>query len=367
VSPRRAPDRADVVAGEAGAVAVLDTTAQLLQALGGDYAEEGAREAPDPAEALTRRARAKLATDAIVGELCRLGSETPLRHAYLRTMGCATELTQEGAKLTGRYCGNRWCGVCNRIRTAKLRTAYTPVLLEWGDAHFVTVTVPNVPRRELHATVRRLIQAVREIANNIRRTDRLEWRAVRKLEVTFNAERRDFHPHVHLVVKGQAQSRTFVKRWLERFPDANAGAQDVRPATGEGAMRELFKYLTKQTVRVDGRVTTAPARALDAIYVSVRGLRTIQPMGFKVKGEPDEVTDEDATLELDATITAPREHAVWRWCGTDWVDPTTGELLTGWEPEARIYGLIANVMRDAWPPGEKPPPDPRPPGIRIVT
>lgn len=365
------PDRLNAVAGAvavAGAPAVLDTTAQLLQTPWPDDAPPDCGvDATDPAEAepidlaatLTRRAKAKATTDAIVAGLLRLGTETPLRFAYARTAGCAAELTQDGKTITGRYCGNRWCGVCNRIRTAKLRTAYAPELVTWTDAYFVTLTVPNVKASKLGDTVRTLIKAVRRIANDVRRTDRLTWRAVRKVEVTYNPERRDYHPHLHLIVRGEAQARTLLKRWRDRFPEANGAAQDVRKADPEKSMLELFKYLTKQTIVVDGAVTAPPARALDVIYRAVRKLRTVQPMGFTVKGAPDEVTDDDATLELDASTPADGRHVVWTWAAslTDWVDMTTGECLTAWEPDAATRETIANITRDAFPAGERPPPD----------
>ena len=51
-------------------------------------------------------------------------------------------LLQEGGKLSAKYCGNRWCLVCNSIRTAKLFAAYGPTLRSWEDAHFVTLTIP---------------------------------------------------------------------------------------------------------------------------------------------------------------------------------------------------------------------------------
>lgn len=347
------PDRLNAVAvagaGERGPV-VLDTVAQLPEA-----------PKTDAATTLQKRAKSKARTESVVEGLVALDSgahkafkyTNTLHYGYASTLRCAGVLSQLDGKVTGRYCGNRWCAVCNRIRTAKLRTAYAPELASWPDAQFVTLTVPNVPSEQLHDAVREMLKAVRMIADSIRRTDGLAWKAVRKLEVTYSTKRRDYHHHLHLLVAGKAQADALVRRWLAMFPEANAGAQKVVPCVGPNAMLELFKYLTKQTVKdADGRVTAPPARALDCIYRAVRKLRTIQPMGFTVAPKTDVVQDEDAVIELDASTPAPAmrsEPVRWEWFTTltDWVDLTTGEVLSGYEPTPDEVRTLQRIRADA--------------------
>lgn len=282
-----------------------------------------------------------------------MGKETPLRFGYASTLRCANLLRQTDGKVTGKYCGNRWCTVCNRIRTAKLRTAYAPELAGWADAQFVTLTIPNVQGQHLHSAVREMLAKVRLIADNIRRTDKLSWRAIRKLEVTYSLRHRNYHPHLHLLVAGKAQADALVCRWLATFPDANPAAQKVVPCAGPNAMAELFKYLTKQTVKdADGKTTAPPARALDAIYRAVRKLRTIQPMGFTVAANAGAVQDEDAAIELDASTPAPAartELVEWEWLPTltDWVDLTTGEVLSGYDPTPEEASTLHRIRADA--------------------
>lgn len=344
--PAGAPDRLrersdrDAVAGAAGAgaVAVLDTTAQL---------RHPAAAKSDVGGILTRRAKSKLLTGATLDRLIGLGiGTTPLYKAYVRSRDCAAALVQEDGKLTGRYCGNRWCLICNRIRTAKLRTAYAPILSEWEQPYFVTLTVPNVLAAQLNATVRNMQKVLRSCVHAIRRTDRLEWQAVRKVEVTYNERRGDFHPHYHLVVRNEAAARVLVKRWLERYPGTNAAAQDVRAADPRNVMAELFKYLTKMVQKSKrGDVSSMPAWALDTIFKALRGLRTIQPMGFKVAAAVEDVTDDDAALELTSTVAAAIGNAYWTWHDelTDWVNEMTGELLTGYDPSASMRTILEAV------------------------
>lgn len=343
----------------AGAGAVLDTTAQLPEGPQPDAATTLLESPqPDAATTLRKRAKAKARTEAVVEGLAGLGTETPLRRSYARTLLCANILRQADGKVEGKYCGNRWCVVCNRIRTAKLRTAYAPELATWADAQFITLTIPNVQGKQLHSVVRELVKTVRLLADSIRRTDRLSWKAVRKLEVTYSTARRDYHPHLHLLVAGKAQADVIVRRWLATFLEANPAAQKVVPCAGPTAMAELFKYLTKQTVKdADGKTTAPPARVLDTIYKAVRKLRTIQPMGFTVAAAADVVQDEEGTIELDESTPAPLARTApveWQWLTTltDWVDFSTGEVLSGYEPTAEEASTLRRIRAAASPPDD---------------
>jgi hypothetical protein len=274
--------------------------------------------------------------------------QSPLRFSYASTVRCAAALTQDGATITGKYCRQRWCLVCNRIRTAKLIGAYLPEMATWADPHFVTLTIPNVDGAQLHATVREMLATMPRLARAIRRTDGLALRAIRKLEVTWSSTRRTYHPHLHLIVDGRSQADALVRRWLAVYPTATTKAQDVRTCTGPAAMKELFKYFTKLLVKgMDGERTAPPPRVLDTMFKAVKGLRTFQPMGFVVA----KVHDDD-TLTLDADTTSPdakRERTEWEWASAlaDWVDYSTGEVLSGYEPPATMRALVERIRRDA--------------------
>jgi hypothetical protein len=257
---------------------------------------------------------------------------------------------QEGVKVQGKYCRQRWCLVCNRIRTAKLIGAYLPEMASWTAPHFVTLTIPNVQGRELHGVVREMLAAIRPIARAIRHTDGLELKAVRKLETTYNTGRRDYHPHLHLIVNSREAADALVRRWLKVFPAAAGKAQDVRRCAGEGAMRELFKYFTKLVVKgLDGERTAPHPLVLDTIFKAVKGLRTFQPMGFVSRVK---VSADDEALELDAGTVSPippdaRGRIRWQWVGDDWMDYGSGELLSGFTPNDGMRELVKRITADA--------------------
>lgn len=310
--------------------------------------------AGDARERLRKRARAKGLSQAVAERLVGLGDSTPLRHSYMATLACAGTLRQDGATLAGKYCGNRWCLVCNRIREAKLCLAYGPELKSWGDAWFLTLTLPNVKGAALHAEVRRILKDLKAVCRAVRRTDGFAFRAVRKIEITWSLSRGDYHPHLHLVIDSRAAGDAMLGRWLAMHPNASPTAQDIRPATD---LVELFKYTTKLCTKIDGKQTTPPARVLDTIFKALRGLRSVQPMGFKVAPAVEVVSDADGTLELDASTPAPLAMAQpteWEWLGgavQDWVNLETGEVLADHTPtpaHQRLLANIANVPDDAY-------------------
>jgi hypothetical protein len=220
----------------------------------------------------------------------------------------------------------------------------------WPDPHFVTLTIPNVEGLQLHAAIRKMLAMVPRLARAIRRTDGLEFRAVRKIETTYSPRRRDYHPHLHLIVSNGPAADALVRRWLAVNPDANPDAQDVRRCEGPKASVELFKYFTKLIVKgLDGERTAPPPRVLDTIFKAVKGLRTFQPMGFVSRVTVD-ATDE--TLELDAGTLSPippdsRGRIHWRWIGDDWMDYGTGELLSGFTPSDKERELVNRITADA--------------------
>jgi hypothetical protein len=284
----------------------------------------------------------------------------PLEKSYRNTIYCAHRLVQEGDQLradvaggAGGYCGNRWCLVCSRVRIARAITRYAPAIEGWRG-YMVTLTIPNVGAAELPGAIEGMHRAFTAAKRAIKRTDRITFRALRKLECTHNQVRGDFHPHFHVIVDGEAGARALVRRWLEAYPEAVAAAQDVRPC-GAGSAKELFKYFTKLVTKVQtkggaviSRVT--PPEALDVIFRAMRGRRVWQPVGFKAPP----ATDEDAPIGTDGDTEAPeyRARTVWTWeqGATDWVDRGTGECLTGYKPAEGFRRFVDGISSPPPPP-----------------
>ncbi len=330
--PRRKPEKgAQRPCDGAVSGAGLDTLAQPCQTT---------------RENLQKRARAKHLTVPLAIRLAELRS--PLEKSYRNAAYCAGTLRQKDGKLQGRYCGTRWCLVCSRVRTARAITRYQPVLAQWEDPMFVTLTVRNVAGDLLTGLVGEMLHKFAAVRRAITRTDKLSFEAVRKIECTHNYHQDTYHPHFHMVVNGRAAAEALRTRWVATWGDrAELVAQDVRPCT-PGSLLELFKYATKLATNAGGgEKRYMSPEALDVIFQSLRGRRIWQPVGFVAPA----TTDEEAEIGTTGTTEAPDATAngtEWEWLQDqhDWVDTTTGELLTEYTPNraaesfVRHYGTI---------------------------
>lgn len=294
-----------------------------------------------------KRGRAKFVSLPLAVALAELHS--PLEKSYRNTIYCASCIKQENGVLSSKYCGNRWCMVCSRIRTARAMNAYLPVLSSWSDPYLVTLTVPNCSGEELPAVLALMQEKFTSCKRAIVRTHGREFMAVRKLECTYNNRRRDFHPHYHVIVEGREQAELLRGLWLRRWRGAaDAKAQDVRKCD-ENALSELFKYFTKLTTRTGakgGGRGFVPVAALDLIFRAMRHKRVWQPVGFRLPKEVEE-SIEGETIEVDGTIAFKRTSEViyWEWFQelNDWVDRESGETLSDYEPGERYRAFVGSI------------------------
>lgn len=304
-----------------------------------------AADVSEPFEAYKKRARAKFYGSRLAVGLANLGS--PLQKSYWATYHCSGTLEQKGTEITSRYCGHRWCTVCNRIRTAQLIRGYERALSELPDLRFVTLTLPNVQGEDLRATIQGMVktlQGVQDFFKKRHRRKQQTWQLVglRKLECTYNVEVGNFHPHLHFVISGKEAARQLVSEWLKRVPSATHKAQDERRAM-KGTEKELFKYFAKTVVKV-GKERATLLEPLDVIFQAMKGLRVFQPIG--IKKDVSEEIKELSAVQVEG-IAPVLEHAYWQWSGIDWANMETAEALTGYIPSEQAERLVKNIVRTA--------------------
>lgn len=161
----------------------------------------------------------------------------------------------------GNFCNNRFCPFCSWLKAK--RTAFELLelikVVEYTEKLafiFITLTVPNVPKESL----REEIENFNISFNRLWKTK--EFKAfnkgfIRKLEVTYNEERNDYHPHFHLVVavnKSYFTSRDYMskRRLLELWQRATRNPAitqvDIKPCRMDTVKQimELATYSAKQ-------------------------------------------------------------------------------------------------------------------------
>lgn len=241
--------------------------------------------------------------------------DDPLVAGLNQTLGCrrrvAVNVTRKPLQSIGRApgevppgelaftgcCRQRWCSFCWGVRAAEVRARLVKLVQVWGDRDcwFVTLTQPNVGADELRATVRSMVARLRACILAARRQG-IDVQLVRRTEVTFNGETQDYHPHLHLLVKGQVAAQSLREEWLWRTPTASSLAQDCQRADPARIYRELTKYATKPmaTGRKEGTTMREywPAEAMVSIYRALARLRLFAVVGI-------EETDLEADLEAE--------------------------------------------------------------------
>lgn len=279
---------------------------------------------------LRKRARAKYLTNEIVFALADLDS--PLHQSYWNSYHCASVLLQDGKKLTGKYCNNRWCRVCNRIRSAKLRNGYFAPLKELKDPHMVTLTVPAVSKDSLRTTAKGMIKSFNVISNLFRHRRGIKVTGLRKLESGHNLEKHTFNPHFHTIVDGKDTAEALVNEWLRLYPDAERWCQDIEKAD-DSVLKEIFKYVTKggkdKITRHEGHIEyEIHPKEMDVIFQAFRGLRIYQPLGGFKKVAVSEDIEELQAEEYEDLRTLTLDVWGWEHEISDWTT-ADGECLTG--------------------------------------
>lgn len=251
-----------------------------------------------------------------------------LEQAYRNTIYCAGVQTQEKGMIRSRYCSNRWCPVCGRIKMGKAINSYLPIVEEWSDPHFVTLTVQNVDADNLLLLIGKMMDGFNAVKRKLHR-DLGKLTALRKLECTYG---KGYHPHFHVIVEGRDAALALVEQWLVFAPRytgrrVERSAQNVQKAD-MASLVELFKYATKLCAKGPDGVRYVSPEHLDVIFRALRNRRTYQSYGFKVAKDVEDITDVESKIEAFTQI---EERVLWLWDqdSADWIDHRTGELLTG--------------------------------------
>lgn len=233
---------------------------------------------------LSSRTKLKGLSQYIAYSLYYCNPISTLRKSYQNSVYCQDILTVTDGVLRSTYCKNRWCPSCNRIRTANYITRYLPVLESQSELYFLTLTRPNVVVSDLRAEIKELLRLYRCITHGDRTIAKLikstNTIGLRKLECTYNAQRDDYHPHLHLLVSSKIVSEAIVSKWLKLSPMANRDAQCIKPVTElTGGVKELFKYFTKLLARDKSGRVYFDAVHMDAIFTACVGVRVFGGLG----------------------------------------------------------------------------------------
>lgn len=294
---------------------------------------------------LQKRARRVAVSKPLAGSLSFVTTSRQMKKQYQRTYyQCGQQMVQADGKITSWWCGYRWCVSCSVIRVARMYSGYGQQIEEWGEKYFVTLTIPNVKRSELRQELVRMSKVWRACYTKIRKQG-IEFKAVRSVEVTYNPERNDYHPHMHCIVAGKPAAKALLQNWMKRNSGASILGQDMRRAD-DSTINEVFKYAAKLSIREKGKVEPIPAKNLDVIYQAMSGLRMWSAVGIRSANGELELDDEQMELRAqELAFKRTDEMVCWEWMQSirDWVDLETGEVLSEYVPSPKAENFIKKL------------------------
>lgn len=287
-----------------------------------------------------KRAKRKNVTKPLVTRLTDYAkvNGSHLEKSYRNSIYCSDKVIQEDSRLRSHYCKNRCCLVCEAIKTAKYIHMYGPEILSWDVPMFVTQTLRTVTAEELSGRLKHM-QSEWDLVRRYSRRKGIETKAIRKLEITYNTKTKRYHPHYHFITSSLDFAEFIISNHLDRHREsASPSAQDIRPAD-KRSMVELFKYATKPvSSKRSGERQSVPLHALDTIYRSLYRKNVITKVGFKVEKEIDVEELED--LRGGVAFKSIETDIIWEWeqACSDWIDKSTGEVLSGYNPDEEESG-----------------------------
>ena len=142
---------------------------------------------------------------------------------------------------------------------------------------FVTLTSPNVTAERLEEEIRDYAKAFKRFSE-LKAFDNMNVGYIRKLELTYNADRDDYNPHYHLIVcikKSYFKSRDYIKQadwltmWRQAKRDENITNVYVEKVKSDKAYLEISKYVAKDFEYL------AHEEIFDVFYKAIKGKQLI--------------------------------------------------------------------------------------------
>jgi len=96
---------------------------------------------------------------------------------------------------------------------------YKPIIEQWKDIHFLTLTVKAQPNLNLNKWMARMIKAFEKIRKRCEQCHRRgkgpKLIGIRSLECNFNPKSKTYKPHFHILCASKEIAEIIKKEWIE--------------------------------------------------------------------------------------------------------------------------------------------------------
>lgn len=191
----------------------------------------------------------------------------------------------EDGEVYGNFCRQRICPQCQRRLSLKTYALLQKVVKTTsGRWLMMTLTVRNVKAFQLDKTISRMFLKFSTMWREELKT-RFDG-CFRALEVTYNAERNDYHPHFHCLInvsddyftsEKYLKQSSLVDIWRSYWCRGSDGGADLRVIDDEEkGVAEVAKYAVKP---FDFNDEETAVKILDELFTTLRSRRLTQTYG----------------------------------------------------------------------------------------
>lgn len=239
------------------------------------------------------------------------------------------------------FCKNRFCPMC-AWRLAHKDAMKISVLMKYLEAEhgkefiLLTLTAPNVLGVDLKNEIARYNKAFKKLVERDEVARILKNNGyIRKLEITYNKERNDYHPHFHVLIavnkryfnkrdkqSGYIKQARWLDLWREVMGDESITQVDVRKVnkhheedgTTQGkAVNEIAKYAAKDEEYFHSQAV------FDVFYNALKGRQVLTYSG--IFAEANKLYKQKM---LEEYKTEDETEYVWlllaRWGGSEYIE-----------------------------------------------
>jgi hypothetical protein len=307
--------------------------------------------------AILKRANKKVIANAVVlamADIASANGEMDFAKRYWNTYYCQEKLISYEGRYYTSYCKNRCCPTCCGIRKAYILNLYFPIISQWQEPHLLTLSLKTVNAEQLNGRINEVIRTFSKIIDRCRKRNQrgtgMKILCVKSLECNFNATKKTYNPHYHLITPNRQTAlylmQEWQKEWNKKIFQAGRKGQHLRK------IENVKKYLV-EVIKYGAKILSDPdpnhkkrrkkgdmsglqiyANALHIIYKAMNKHRLYGSIGFKLpKATENKNEPYKAVSNCQEWIYKPKLM--------DWINTSSGKCFTEYE----IDGYLEYILK----------------------
>lgn len=232
-------------------------------------------------------------------------------YKYINECADYLEITDNDKIIKSNFCRNRLCPICNYRKSRKqYGIIYSQIKNNINNRYkylLLTTTIKNCNQEDLNKAIDIIMAGFKRLVNN-RRFKRICKGYIRTLEITYNAETRQFHPHLHNIIAVSEDytpfSDTYItqdeyrKMWEQSAKLDYYSQVDIRLIKNiERGVAEVSKYALKLSNLITCNINEKEKK--EAIKSLVEGIKNRRFMGSSGVMKCSNIEDVDLNDEMD--------------------------------------------------------------------